>query len=166
MWINKQTKQIYRSLQDISKAFPDTGFAKNVSNDVLKEFEVYPITVEYNPTGVDLATHKLTQGEPVETVTQVDGVSEYSYTLPQVVVAYTADELTALAQTQASLKERSKVMARQQRDKLLLETDWTQLPDAPLSAPQKAVWATYRQALRDLPSQEAWPYITWPQKPE
>jgi hypothetical protein len=36
------------------------------------------------------------------------------------------------------------------RDKLLTESDWTQLPDAPVD---KAAWATYRQALRDLPEQ-------------
>lgn len=33
---------------------------------------------------------------------------------------------------------------------LLLESDWTQLPDSPLSAEKKAEWAAYRQTLRDL----------------
>jgi hypothetical protein len=32
----------------------------------------------------------------------------------------------------------------------LNQSDWTQLPDAPAD---KAAWATYRQALRDLPAQ-------------
>lgn len=32
---------------------------------------------------------------------------------------------------------------------LLKDSDWTQLPDVPLSAEKKAEWATYRQALRD-----------------
>ena len=36
-------------------------------------------------------------------------------------------------------------------DILLKESDWTQLPDSPLSAEKKAEWAAYRQALRDLP---------------
>lgn len=35
------------------------------------------------------------------------------------------------------------------RDKELSRTDWTQLEDAPVD---KETWATYRQALRDLPS--------------
>ena len=30
----------------------------------------------------------------------------------------------------------------------LIQSDWTQLPDAPVD---QAAWATYRQALRDLP---------------
>ena len=36
------------------------------------------------------------------------------------------------------------------RNAQLSATDWTQLGDSPLD---KAAWATYRQALRDLPSQ-------------
>jgi hypothetical protein len=36
------------------------------------------------------------------------------------------------------------------RNYQLAASDWTQLPDAPVD---KAAWATYRQALRDLPAQ-------------
>jgi hypothetical protein len=36
------------------------------------------------------------------------------------------------------------------RNAELIRTDWTQLTDAPVD---KAAWATYRQALRDLPAQ-------------
>jgi hypothetical protein len=36
------------------------------------------------------------------------------------------------------------------RNAQLAASDWTQLPDAPVD---KAAWATYRQALRDLPAQ-------------
>lgn len=35
------------------------------------------------------------------------------------------------------------------RDEKLQQSDWTQLPDVPLTTEQKAVWATYRQELRD-----------------
>jgi hypothetical protein len=49
---------------------------------------------------------------------------------------------------------------RAQRDELLTKSDWSQLPDSPVD---KAVWATYRQALRDLPSQSGFPWaVTWP----
>lgn len=40
---------------------------------------------------------------------------------------------------------------RKKRNKLLAECDWTQFFDSPLSVEQKQAWATYRQALRDLP---------------
>lgn len=46
---------------------------------------------------------------------------------------------------------------RSRRDRLLFACDWTQLPDAPLSAAQKAAWRSYRQALRDLPETGDWP---------
>ena len=52
---------------------------------------------------------------------------------------------------------------RLHRDRLLAASDWTQLPDAPVDA---AAWATYRQALRDLPA--TWipgPTVTFPDTP-
>jgi hypothetical protein len=39
---------------------------------------------------------------------------------------------------------------RQTRLYLLQQSDWTQLPDSPLSEAKRAEWATYRQALRDI----------------
>src|SRR5699024_2006188 len=40
---------------------------------------------------------------------------------------------------------------RQERDRLLRESDRTQIPDYPISAEDRAAWAAYRQQLRDLP---------------
>lgn len=54
----------------------------------------------------------------------------------------------------------------EQRDLLLQHTDWTQFVDVPLTAEQKAAWATYRQALRDITSQEGFPEnVQWPSTP-
>lgn len=36
------------------------------------------------------------------------------------------------------------------RNRLLAESDWTQLPDSPLPDAGRAAWATYRQQLRDM----------------
>ena len=50
------------------------------------------------------------------------------------------------------------------RNAELAASDWTQLPDAQCDKPS---WATYRQALRDLPAQNADPQkIVFPQRPE
>ena len=58
---------------------------------------------------------------------------------------------------------------RIERTRRLNICDWTQLPDSPLSSTKKAEWATYRQALRDLPDQSGFPWeadgMTWPTKP-
>ena len=47
---------------------------------------------------------------------------------------------------------------REWRNGLLYETDWTVLPDSPLSADKQAEWKTYRQKLRDLPANTSEPY--------
>jgi hypothetical protein len=52
---------------------------------------------------------------------------------------------------------------RAERNRLIAECDWTQVEDSPVD---KAAWATYRQALRDLPLQEGFPFdVTYPTKP-
>lgn len=56
--------------------------------------------------------------------------------------------------------------ARTKRDKLLAETDWTQVLDAPIDAATREAYRAYRQALRDLPEQDGFPgTITWPELP-
>ena len=52
------------------------------------------------------------------------------------------------------------------RDQLLAASDWTQLPDSPFDAATKLAWATYRQALRDLPEKPKFPNIQFPQEPK
>ena len=58
---------------------------------------------------------------------------------------------------------------RQKRDNVLTLCDWTQIPDAPLTDSKKAEWATYRQALRDLPANNSSITLladaTWPTQP-
>ena len=52
---------------------------------------------------------------------------------------------------------------REKRNKLLAESDWTQVADAPVD---KAAWATYRQALRDITDQDGFPLsVTYPESP-
>ena len=55
------------------------------------------------------------------------------------------------------------VIVRAERNRLLAESDWTQLSDAPVDS---EAWATYRQELRDITDQADPFNITWPEKPE
>lgn len=58
--------------------------------------------------------------------------------------------------------EQAKAMRSQRTDKLK-DSDWTQVADAPVD---KAAWATYRQALRDITAQPGFPWtVTWPDAP-
>ena len=52
---------------------------------------------------------------------------------------------------------------RKQRTEKLKDTDWTQAADSPVD---KAAWAAYRQALRDITAQAGFPWtIDWPAQP-
>ncbi len=56
---------------------------------------------------------------------------------------------------------------REKRDKLLTETDWTQVTDTVLSVEKQEEYKNYRQALRDITEQEEFPYkVIFPEKPE
>lgn len=60
-------------------------------------------------------------------------------------------------------EERLAFRVREKRDQLLAESDWTQTPDAPLD---RAAWARYRQALRDVTMQPGFPAsVVWPEPP-
>ena len=64
--------------------------------------------------------------------------------------------------TEQELKERIRnewTAIRQQRNRLLSESDWTQLADSPAD---KNKWAVYRQELRDITTQEDPFSIVWP----
>ncbi|AXP01678.1 Phage tail assembly chaperone protein [Pseudomonas sp. 43mfcvi1.1] len=55
---------------------------------------------------------------------------------------------------------------RTRRDQLLRATDFTQLPDYPVTAAQLAQVTAYRQALRDIPEMAEHPdELVWPELP-
>jgi hypothetical protein len=56
-------------------------------------------------------------------------------------------------------------LVRKERNKRLLECDWTQLLDVPLSLEEVNAWKEYRQKLRDLPNDFNWNKSVWPTKP-
>jgi len=61
-------------------------------------------------------------------------------------------------------------IVRKIRQSRLKNCDWTQAADSPLSNEKKAEWATYRQALRDLPEQytnaDVLSDVVFPSQPE
>jgi hypothetical protein len=55
---------------------------------------------------------------------------------------------------------------KNQRNQLLVYSDWTQIPNNPLTTEQQTAWATYRQELRDIPLQSGYPFnVVWPVAP-
>jgi hypothetical protein len=129
------------SFAQLRKDNPNVSFPREVSDEWLAGYGVYPYTrpapSEYN----DLAW-RLIDDDFVE----VNGAWMLPYRL----------EALPLEQAERNVRFR--------RNDLLADTDWTQVADAPVD---QAAWATYRQALRDITTQAGFPTdITWPTKPE
>ena len=56
---------------------------------------------------------------------------------------------------------------RDQRERLLTNSDWTALNDAPLTVEDANAWRAYRQALRDIPQTYLNAAdVVWPTQPE
>lgn len=70
----------------------------------------------------------------------------------------------AQAEYEAGAGARLALEVREERDTKLRGSDWSVLADAPTD---KTAWQTYRQELRDVPSQAGFPNsINWPTEPE
>jgi len=69
----------------------------------------------------------------------------------------------------AKRREQAIAEMKSERAAKLLESDWTQGADSPLSSSKKTEWATYRQALRDLPTTHTKiltiDNVIWPEEP-
>jgi len=71
------------------------------------------------------------------------------------------------AEIQAKREADALIEMKIKRNNALMASDWTQVSDNALTAPQRQAWATYRQALRDLPANITDPLnIVWPQEPD
>ncbi len=77
-------------------------------------------------------------------------------------VVYTVDIEYKTAEEIAADTASKAAKIRKQRDDALKNSDWTQLADAPVD---QQSWATYRQALRDLPDDPNFPNVELPALP-
>ena len=100
-------------------------------------------------------------------VEQIDGKWYTKYVLGPIFTdrpaTATEPAMTAAEQEAAYKAQKDAEQAdaqRKARNDKLKDCDWTQLAD---STADKAAWGTYRQALRDVPSQAGFPWtIDWP----
>jgi hypothetical protein len=129
--------------------FPSYSFPHGEPpEDFLIEHSAVQI-VQWEP--FDMVTEKLIDSQPY----LKDG-KVYTYTKE----LKTAEELAADVENERIATEG---FVREQRNQLLRNCDWTQVADAPVD---KAAWATYRQELRDLTSQEGFPFnVVFPNPP-
>lgn len=142
---NGQLVKYPYTLGMLRKENPNVSFPKNISDQILDQFNVVRVISTPRP--------------------EFDHTKDFSVTAEHVVGGWkekwVATDLSAEAiANRTSLQE---TLIREQRDQLLSDSDWTQVADVPVN---KTEWATYRQALRDVPSQDGFPWsVNWPTKP-
>lgn len=150
---DRTTGQIY-TLFDIQQKFPNVSFPMNWDMTTYDYANVDPVITVPQPTvsiynRADYAGVQFVNGQWIDIW---NDVPRYNNPTEQ------ADWIAAC--TEAQWEE-----VRAQRNALLAQTDYTQIPDTPITPTNRTEFATYRQALRDITSQ-ADPYnITWPISP-
>ena len=85
-----------------------------------------------------------------------------------VVVPLTSDEIKDLETRKAAAPSETDIkwlQVRNERNSLLSETDWVVTKASETGVAVSDDWKTYRQALRDEPSQSDPDNITWPTRP-
>ena len=129
------------SIRQFKQDNPNTSFPKTINNDLLASYSVYPVTIKDVPD-YDHYTQSLEEDSNPSYVTDSSG-SNWS-------IGFT---VTNRPQDDAETAVRSK------RDALIAETDYLALSDNTLSTEM----STYRQSLRDVTTQEGFPYsVIWP----
>lgn len=132
------------TLLDLRRAYPNVSFPEGLSDGEVAEFNCFRVNETEPPTAP--SGKKVVQIDP----TQIDGQWFVAWAIED----YTQEEIS---QQWAAI--------RALRNTKLADSDWTQLPDAPLSNVETQYWAAYRQALRDITTQSDPFNITWPTKP-
>jgi hypothetical protein len=150
MWyVQAQGDNFIRHIFDVEPTQWDADnycYARRLTDEQVERFGVHKKQI-VTPPYHDAATQHLEEGPAL----LIDGVWTQNYTVSDL----SADESAAKVEAQWNV-------IRAERNRLLVASDWTQLPDAPVDA---AAWATYRQALRDITT-EANPFaIVWPESP-
>lgn len=150
MWyVQAQGDTFIRHIFDVEPTQWDADnycYARRLTEEQVVHFGVHKKQI-VTPPYHDPATQSLDEGPAL----LIDGVWTQNY----IVTDLSADESAAKVGAQWDV-------IRAERNKLLVESDWTQLPDVPVDA---AVWATYRQALRDVTTQANPFAIVWPESP-
>jgi hypothetical protein len=131
-----------------------------LSPEAIEMFDSDPVFEGPQATGGTVYQYSMRQG--VEQ--QSDGNWYTKYVLGPIftdTAEATAAEQEAAYKAMKDAEQAERVRA--DRNSKLADCDWTQLADSPVD---KAAWATYRQALRDVPTQAGFPWaINWPTQP-
>jgi hypothetical protein len=151
---NGQVEQFPYTLGDLRRDNPQTSFPKKIGDAILASYGIYHVMPDAQPEYDNLVQVLVRDPEPHNNETAVNEDTGETYETGRWVIGYT---VVNKPQDQAEGAVRNK------RDRLLSDTDWMALSDNAMT-PE---WASYRQALRDITTQEGFPFsVDWPAKPE
>ena len=142
----------------LSEEFSRTLCSLPITTELLGQYGFDPVLE--GPQATTTPPYQFSQRAGIE---NIDGQWFTKYIAGPVFI----DGETTAAEQEAAYKamkdaEQAKSV-RESRKTKLSECDWTQVADAPVD---KTVWATYRQALRDITTQAGFPWaIDWPVQP-
>lgn len=163
MFIRNRTSGAVITISEFKGLHPRTSFPKQINNLVLDSYGYDPVLE--GPAASVSGPYEISVYDGVE---EVDGQWFTKYIVGPVFTDIEGGQTAAEQRTayRANIDSRASEFMRDSRDKLLAESDWTILPDSPLTTEKKTEWQTYRQALRDIPTLEGFPHnVTWPTKP-
>ena len=142
------------SLQTLKMEYPNTSFPEKIENTNLEEYSIYLVNEIVKPSDENF-TKIINESTPI----LINGQYYQNWIVEDAPIEYTESMIQNKIDNKWS-------QIRSVRNQYLSDCDWTQLPDSPLTTEKKAEWSTYRQALRDVTSQEDPFNIVWPIKPE
>ena len=161
---NKTTGDVITTSQ-FKGLYPNTSFPKTMTVEVYEAFGYDSIL--NGAAATVTAPYERSQESGIE---EIDGKWFTKFIVGPVFTDTKDDDGNTVTAATNEAAYKAKVDAdaaanvRSQRDKKLAECDWTQTNDSPLKA--ESTWTTYRQALRDVPTQAGFPHnVTWPTKP-
>lgn len=142
------------NLTNLRYDYPNTSFPQNLEQIDLEAYDIFQVVEVQKPS--DEGFTKL-----VSEITPIKVQDTYfqNWIVEDAPQEYTQEMI--VKQTQAKWSE-----VRSVRNQYLLESDWTQLEDAPFNTTKKNEWKSYRQDLRDITNQSDPFNIVWPVKPQ
>lgn len=150
---NGQVEQFPYTLGDLRRDNPQTSFPKKIGDAILASHGIFHVMPEPQPEHDPLVQTVVRDAQP-HRETAVDEETGETNETGRWVIGFTVVNKP---------QDQAEDAVRNQRNRLLSETDWMALSDNTMTP----AWASYRQALRDITDQGGFPYaVQWPVKPE
>ena len=132
------------SINQLKNDYPNTSFPQSITDETLLDYGVYLV---------------------MDVVKGNDYTKNYIEVTPQIINGQYYQNWIVTDATQEEIEERLDAQWNQIRlirNQYLFQSDWTQLPDCPLTIEEKNKWMIYRKELRNVVNQSNPFDVVWP----